>query len=528
MFHLGKSKTNIIRSQSGNAMLYAMAILPMAMMLTMIGVDLSKWQNLRQVAQSEADRIALQAAQILPHAAQAEQFVKDSVATFNMTHGNGTYNFHIPEEMLANGFTSSSVITVTIAGAVDTGYTTGDKEKKGLNFELKINESSTAGVVPTDYALVVSDSVRYRPPAKTTWGFPGSWPASSYFNQIGKPNLSFDNPLEEPLHWPNWWKDDFDTTEYKRWATQLCYNPAFSPLKLAAISVAEYALSAEQDKLSVMFTPGDNPAGEGFTELRDMFYPNDPNAIINWNNSFYEREIAHSDEACLYYASPQTAVAQHYTIPDTATSGTSVPCEERVTIDPFIDERGHRPDPTEQRLAECFREDGGATLREAIYYHAARPFTNTTNGNNIARAIYISIIRLYGLNNNAAINDQVVRRNLSAFTRRKLIIITDEIPALNQIIYSNGPLAGVSLKNFLAELTTGGRLSEKPLTLTFIRYWPEEFLGEAPSITSVSESWASASVAGFDIEIKDATEPSDLNYLVPQVLRQKRRVALRD
>lgn len=412
------------KSEAGNTALYVVVALPVAITLAVVGADLSAWQSLRQNAQREADRIAYEASMFLPNEALAGSHIAESVAS-------------LPQMELARDPSgepiveiSTSSVSLTVKVEHESVFDVFLTPQAGEHRVFTAYAAATASTVPQDIFLIISDSSSLRPDAFSAWGSALDWPASSYFSLIGQPAYSFDPPNQPPLYWPEWWENDFFSESYRRWATQLCFNPVVTPLKLTAIRSFDVLGSGRLNRVGILFTPGDVPGGAGFTLGRKLSFADEDAALTEWS-TFYEPRSANGDEGCVYLADESTTTNSRYAPPEPPfnyiQSGTSVACDNRIRLSPLGDPHGHQPDPALGRLAPCFT-GGGATAQELIYFHAMRPHAHQTDGANITRAAAYALANLIEGSHLPSEEAQNRRRNLTTKIIRRILVLTDFLP----------------------------------------------------------------------------------------------------
>jgi len=192
----------------------------------MIGIEVSQWQYLREKAQSEADKIALEVAQYLPFKEAAFNNFLVRANAFNSRSEN--------LKISLDGFSLDSAdsqeidagkIRIRITGQQDSVLDSLLAAVTGEEVIFPVEQTASARVVPTDFMLVISDDISMRPAAFSTFGNELEFPQSSYFNQISLPALRVSPPPTPPRAWPEWWNPTtFNNVEFQRWSTQLCFN----------------------------------------------------------------------------------------------------------------------------------------------------------------------------------------------------------------------------------------------------------------------------------------------------------------
>ncbi|HMO18826.1 MAG TPA: Tad domain-containing protein [Oligoflexia bacterium] len=428
-----------VDSMQGNIALYVAFILPVTMVLLIVSIEISSWQYLREEAQREADRIVLQAAQQLPYAEDVSATLLAEAERFNQsraTSPNG--NLTIPIEQIGRSI-SPSMVSLRIEGVQRSSLDFLMAAKTGERVLFPVAQEARARVVPVDAVLIFSDARSLRPlvdianPPSSNWGAATDWPLSPYFNFALAPGIDFSlfPPPVAPLSWPEWWLDaNFNTPAFQRWLTQLCYNPSITPLKSAALMVADTFSVSNENRLAVYASPGDRsgPQSPGYSEIRSLAFPGDPRGRdrIFWSN-YFEAQTGNSDEGCLYYGSRRYAADNPYAIPRHGVSALSESACDTVIENP-PESSFHYPSPLNSRLSSCFRQDGGALLRELIYYRAVREHAHEIGAANIARSFRASVGALLEedwIDRGSSVN---LRSSLAANSVKIVIIISDALP----------------------------------------------------------------------------------------------------
>lgn len=492
----------IFGDQHGNIALYVSVVLPVALTLGTVLFDVSAWQGKRQNAQREVDRIAYEASLLLPDIQAAEAAIVRSLAA-------------LPQIEAADGSVLLEVTSSTVSLTVKIEHQTAFSNFLGLSTDagsIAAYASAAAGAVPQDIFLIVADASTLRPEAHSAWGSESSWPPSSYFSLIGQPHYAFEPPNQPPLQWPLWWEDDFFSAVFRRWATQLCFNPAYSPIKLSAMALADIVSAGRLNRVGVIFSPGDSPSGPGFAVGRELLFADEDAAETFWS-TFYEARSASSDEACVYYSDARTTADSRYLLPEPAApwmlSGASG-CSSRIEVSPLGDPRGHQPDPALHRLSSCYRS-GGAPLREVLYFHAVRPHQHSADGVNLINGAQFALSRLILASHLPGIEASARRKNLATKTLRRIVVLTDFLP-------DPGHPAFAALIDELQQ-------EAKSAQLTFLVF-QHEFL--PASLKALNEARAaSINAAGPFAGAQLATTAEELERLAGGLLHYGRQLALR-
>ena len=234
----------LFSSERGFFAFYLGVILPFVLTLSILLVDVSSWQLLRERAQREADRIALQAAKLLPNIAAAENFVLNAA--------DAMQGFRLAR--LPDGAPSVSLSNSELRLSLEANYVSNFDwilRSVGLpKLTFSLVESSRVGLVPLDVVLLVSDSSTLAPRPFEAWGESKLWPASIAFEQGRGCEFVFlelCSPLGESCL-----RNSREAVA--RWATQRCYNPVLSAVKLAAIELVSHFSLSPDNSLSLVFT----------------------------------------------------------------------------------------------------------------------------------------------------------------------------------------------------------------------------------------------------------------------------------
>jgi len=417
--------------ERGHIALYALVILPLVCSFAVLAIDVSKYQALRDKAQVAADRITLQAAKALPNVDAARAIIEANIAREPLLE----LAPDVPPLI------SSSRVALTINAELSSSFDVFLPAAKVFS----VQESAEVSIAPNDLVLIVADANSLRPAPRVNWGDASTWPASKYFNFARRPE-SIVGVSTEPsdVYWINWWKD-WESELYRRWATQTCFNPVFSALKLAAISVLDVASTFSNFRTAVIFTPSEDTT-RGYRISRELRFSADDNnaADASWFDYFETSDYV-SDEACMLFGDLQASDQERYQLPQkalylkqiesveggqsAATAGGSA-CPERFLSIGWGDIYYPR-----DRLTNCYR--GSAVQpREAIYFHAARGVGHQPLGQNVLSAIDAGFVQL--LKGNAEVNDEEKERrgNLSRSVRRQIVVLADMLPLSSSVRFA--------------------------------------------------------------------------------------------
>jgi hypothetical protein len=407
----------IFREQKGGMLLYALAVLPVMLSISVLAVDFSRFQSLRTELQKEADRIALQAAKSLPEteaarsvvidAARASglelEFLEDGLPAIEVTASTVSFSLKAEREALLDIFLQA-------AGA-----------KKKI---FEINARTSAAIVPEDYVLIVSDALSLRPEPRTYWGDEDTWPKAPILSLLRPPRFSGGNSPQaaqgaDSSVWSLWWNDW--SNGYQRWVTQSCYNPIYSSVKMAAIAFAK-SVGRNPNRLGLIFSPGESSSRQ-FTVARELA----PGGVESqrdalWN-AYVETDNFISDEACVLFAPPNNwgepyqAAAPSDSL-GCNSAGESCLCEADLVVP---SQSGAEYFPI-GLFGEC-RNVRKVSIEEAIYYHASRNVYHGSQGENITSAIreaYRSLSSARSLPRPGGSTAQLAKQ--------KIVVISDVLP----------------------------------------------------------------------------------------------------
>ena len=324
--------------ENGNIAFYLAFVLPITLCLLIIVIDVSEWQFLRQEAQREADKIALEVAPYLSSKARAQAVFLTRANEFNQRSSNLKISLQTLNVSLdsngnpINPFLTANDIQVSVTGQKESIVDTLLAAVTGNEVTFPVNQTASARLVPYDFMIIFSDAISMRPQALTTWGDPINWPQSDYFLQISKPTISVRPPPVPPRAWPDWWQTPvFTNIDFQRWSTQLCYNPVTLPLKRGLLMLIDAISISDQNRIGVYSSPGDIFQSAGFSSIKEMSYVRDNLSPVRWSN-YFEPDVPNCDEACLLYSSAVLGLSR-YPIPDNQSSwGASPTCTQVIVF----------------------------------------------------------------------------------------------------------------------------------------------------------------------------------------------------
>lgn len=429
-----------VRNQKGNITFYLAFVLPITLVFLIIAIDITQWQFLREEAQREADGIALELAQYLPHKELAENAFNIRANDFN----SRSDNLKVSLETLQAGNLDAGSLQIRVTGQQNSIADTLMAAFTGQEVTFPVDQTASARVVPYDLMLVLSDAVTLRPQAFNTFGSPSEWPESDYFNFISPPTISVNPPPTPPRGWPNWWQTSvFNDTNFRRWTTQLCYSPVTLPLKQSALMLIDQVGAAPQNRIGVYSTPGDIFLQVGFSAIKELSYFDSTLYPVYWSN-YFEPDVANSDEACLLYSHQELGLSRYLISPNISSWNQSNNCAQAIAVNPFSYPTGHYPNPADTKLSTCFI-NGGVSLREAVFYRAVRMHPHELGASNVSRAINSAVGRLVEEEKVDPDSDLVKRKGLVSSANKILVVLSDLIPN------ANDPNIQEALNGFLSD-----------------------------------------------------------------------------
>lgn len=409
------------RSDSrGFALFGAVMIVPVVLAVGLAVIDLSGWNSLRSVMQLGADQIAYQAASVLP----------DRQAAINSATA-AAQKLSIPGLKVDLVFPAGRDLEVAVR--LKAVYNSAALRLLGNSGGLLVEREGRAALKPKDTVVIVGlgSSLRPQPAAASAadlaaWGEAADWPASSFFNCSLAPQVA-DSQV-----WPAWaW---WGSSEFRRWATQSCFNPVLSAVKLTAIGIIDSSGAGRENRAAIIVTPG-RDAGEPLEILRGIhpgasfpggFADSDGEASsagAAWL-PYRESRFFLGDEACALFSDPVSALNDRYLLalsPLGGGEGHAAGCSE--PIDPPPCGSGYFPFDA---VNGCFVQSS-ISIRQSLYWRAARV---GPDGSPVHPAIEAALGA--GLNQlleaPAAAEssaERELRGNLAGRQRKQLFILTD-------------------------------------------------------------------------------------------------------
>ncbi len=421
--------------ENGNVAFYVLFVLPVAIALLMIIVDISSWQSLREEAQSEADRISLQIAGHLPFASAARSAFAQSASEFNARAASKGSSLRVleedPDAFAGGAFVGESRVRVVITGAHASMIDFFLRAFTNQEMVLQVRQESEARLVPLDSVLILSDGISLRPSVPpnladfssgdigyASFGGEFDWAPSEYFTLAPPPLIKPSPEPAPPFGWTDWWKPaQFSLPEFRRWVTQTCYNPANMPLKLSGIMIADTIQASPLNRIAVMGTPGDQPGVAPYSFIKGI----SANDLPFWSN-YFESPSGICDEACVYYSH----FSSRYALPESF-SEHSRECDELFSTNPLTDPNGHYPNPFQSKLSDCFLQRN-ISLREALYYRAVRGNSHEPDFSNISRTARAGASLLIEEEKLSVETSAVSRGNLAGSASRIVFLLVDALP----------------------------------------------------------------------------------------------------
>ncbi len=414
-------------SEKGNISLYTIFLLPLVLLSSFLTIDISGWNSLRNSLQLEADSIALQAAYALPDKNKVQEFINQAILE--------NKNLKLKAEIFFPSNDNSTLGLNLSAKYISTFFSFIHNNSSDL---FNVSKQSIVQILPTDYVLILPDGNSLRPKLndlgnsqfaiEKPWGTEDQWPASNYFNCALKPYLNNNSGWK-------WW-DLWDDKNFRRWATQSCFNPVLSPLKLAAVKLVDSLSQIRTNRISLIFSPGE-VSNSGFSVVRHLRSGLSENKIIggfftdklasaqaHWKN-YLELEHFLGDEMCMIFSNPDSALDTNYELYNkNYITEINDLCPLALKFPPC----GNYHQPTEH-FNECYLEQS-LLLREAIYWHSAKLQTSKFTAQiNIPASLEQALIELTAKNDGSNLeDDKNIRGNIAYSNPRKVLVFTDYLP----------------------------------------------------------------------------------------------------
>lgn len=285
-------------STGATTLFFAAIILPLVFFLFTLSMDLRTYLLQRQSVQKNLDEAALYAYRFLnanykdnsKGSIQAEERVKTLLKRY-------------PDlEPFTTATLSSDFIQLNYSGTVPFsfarlfgGLTEGANPENSLSkASVPLYVSSRVRGTPFDTVIAIDRSYYLSPDIlnQETWGNRAEWPESRFFRD--------EHPVVAKFFDPNIGTER-EISVNPRTATQQCFNPAFSALKLAGVQVFDALNSFHLNYTSILFYPG---GYSGVTILRDIhqqtskpeatfteiFQAQGTNGTQTLNDEYYDRD----------------------------------------------------------------------------------------------------------------------------------------------------------------------------------------------------------------------------------------------
>lgn len=395
--------------ESGHAAFYVLVILPFTMVLTWAYINISTWNSLRDALQKESAAFAADLAQKIPYTELAAEFQGD-------IHTAITNKYDRLQDIHVKASFENQVATVTIEGTMSQAFNFGFPSSA-----FHISRSTSAQLVPGDYVIIMSDGASLRPPlgttGKTKWE---SWdsvyfPATNTFAYKKAPQGTEIDSI---------WRERWKTPDYQNWATQACFNPAFSPLKFAAISLVNALSSFPANRLEVLLTPGSNNSAP-YQTIRGLhesnlipggFIDNDPKSIF----PVFADPFLPGAYSCALFSSAEHDLVGNYTIPDSFIEAGYLSHDAASGNIPI------------NIIATPFVSHFKFNLYHALYWDIAKRDLPLANGTpNIAASLHMAII---DVTTALRRDDSIKRGNLALFPNRQIFVFSDNLSNVSDFL----------------------------------------------------------------------------------------------
>ena len=429
--------------ECGASALYVLCLLPFLIAITFALLDVARWNFLRDATIQEASAIAKLCARSLPDTGETSACVR-----------NVSIQSKFPElesASVAPFFDSTSAsfgASFAIGVKIDADYIPSLAKMANalipsLDLKMHLSKSVVAQYRPGDYVLVISNASTLRPNAINNTFQPAlqKQPPASIFR--------CSKPYAVDAHdWLSGWND----ADSALFFTQACYNPAFSTLKLSSIALLDAISEINNNKVAVMFSPGNNVTGapvplttlhsisSGFTTEGQTIFGSDYNDLFGLNNiacALFSANYLGASPYRLPASDTEDALSQDYRF-----------CPIQIELNQNIIDREFLSSPL--------------MLRHAIFWQIARQQTNTDVASmDFQLAILNSLQELLSKSAEQRQNEYSVRGNLAATPKRHIFVFTDSLNGyqptqeiISALIANNTKLSFIVYSHeFLAENT---------------------------------------------------------------------------
>jgi hypothetical protein len=470
--------------QSGQSAVYALLLLPFLIGITWTLLDVSEWNFLRDALLQEATTIAKLAANDLPDTQTANTKISQYTPVIQNKFPK-LENLSVAPILEDDNNLGSFIIGVNIqADYISSLGSLVNSLIPKLDLKMHINKSATIQYRPGDYVVILANGHTLRPKSKDQL-FTNTPPANLF--KCSKPNNAAS------FTWSKNWTNQTDT---KFWS-QACYNPAFTTLKLAAMSLTSAITEIKNNKISVILTPGNNlqESSNNITTLRSInseFIFDNLNEA-NFTNA-YQDEYALNNIACVLFSKNYLSSDNPYAIPSAFSSNEDLTdsfnsCPKQLDLSLNI-------------LNKYFLRDS-IQLKEAIFWQIAQTQTAANPANvELEQAIMSALNDLLVKSDEIQNDELAVRGNLSAKPFRHIFVLTD------------------TLNNFKLTPQIIETLNQHRIKLTFIVYL-HEFL-ETSILAQTNNDFAKLEEQLTDARIsayKTSSSSAIHNTIIPRILR---------
>jgi hypothetical protein len=385
--------------ERGSAVFYTLVLAPFILGLSMIVFDLSSYFALGDRLQHEADRIAYDSVLHLPNESAALWNAQLAIAELREKNisGRAELTTSVPRSIEITLSQKSSLIFALAP------------QSHSFSPHLTSVRRGSAMLAPRDVIVILNDGATLRPAeGDEPWGNPVEWPASAYLTGcVTTPNLP-----------PAWMND----SQGRRWATQSCFNPAWSSLKECAGDFVRALKKLPTSRIGVIFSPG-GEADKRFEILRSLQHGGGYfKASSSWGATFAEvlwRPFRNhpsllGDEACVLFATPEQRAGGELGVADPG-------C--RAPYSPFSNFHFDNV---------YFAEH--LTLEEAITVRSAKLSLASTEGRfGLLPALSEALDQL---SKPSSYLDHKVRGNLATRPNKSVVVITDNLGELDENLMS--------------------------------------------------------------------------------------------
>jgi len=256
-------KSGLAVNTTGNIALYLLLIIPLALTLGLITIDILRWHSLGSNLQLKADRLTLDAARLLPDREAARALVEDALESSGYIQANNEYQLDV----------TGHQVSLTLGSKLDSPTLVPGSAQSDL---FKQRRYSRAEISAVDLVIVASDGESLRPAALSYWEETAGGEYS--VTQCNSQNSVFADCQN-------------------RWQIQNCFNPSYLELKSNLSWLISEVQKTEVSSTSLLFSPGDNPSS-GFSIFQ---FENEQSVLPNYLYSQPRNSL--SDSNCREFAS---------------------------------------------------------------------------------------------------------------------------------------------------------------------------------------------------------------------------------